>query len=177
MSSRPPDPHGHPVTVAGASSQASEDILHPDGVRTNWSGTMCARSPDGNANAHWATAGAVGRLEAAAATFAGTGNGVLPIGDAGFEHGGDIPGLGSHETGRDIDVWPVRTDSAQCTAGRITWQSSTYDRAATRRLVQEIRAKAPGHSALVFFNDPQLIAEGLTTSYPNHDNHLHIRYR
>ncbi|MFI6085707.1 penicillin-insensitive murein endopeptidase [Streptomyces sp. NPDC051217] len=140
-------------------------------------GTMCAQSPDGNAGAHWATAGAVGQLEAAAATFATTGNGRLPVGDAGFEHGGDIPGHGSHEVGMDIDVWPVRTDSAQCTAGRITWQSSTYDRAATRRLVQEIRAKAPGHVQLIFFNDPQLISEGLTTSYPNHDNHLHIRYR
>ncbi|MEU5658438.1 penicillin-insensitive murein endopeptidase [Streptomyces sp. NPDC047737] len=139
--------------------------------------TMCAQSPDGNAGAHWATAGAVGQLEAAAATFAATGNGRLPIGDAGFEHGGDIPGHGSHEVGMDIDVWPARTDSAQCTAGRITWQSSTYDRAATRRLVQEIRAKAPGHVQLIFFNDPQLISEGLTTSYANHDNHLHIRYR
>ncbi|GAA3793222.1 penicillin-insensitive murein endopeptidase [Streptomyces chiangmaiensis] len=140
-------------------------------------GTMCSQSPDGNANAHWATAGAVGELEAAAAVFAGTGNGRLPVGDAGFEHGGDIPGHASHEVGMDIDVWPIRTDSAQCTAGRITWQSSTYDRAATRRLVQEIRAKAPGHVELIFFNDPQLISEGLTTSYPNHDNHLHIRYR
>ncbi|MFB8774949.1 penicillin-insensitive murein endopeptidase [Streptomyces broussonetiae] len=140
-------------------------------------GTMCAQSPDGNANAHWATAGAVGQLEAAAATFATTGNGRLPVGDAGFEHGGDIPGHASHETGMDIDVWPIRTDSAQCTAARITWQSTAYDRAATRRLVQEIRAKAPGHIDLIFFNDPQLIAEGLTTSYPNHDNHLHIRYR
>ncbi|MFE5244131.1 MULTISPECIES: penicillin-insensitive murein endopeptidase [unclassified Streptomyces] len=139
--------------------------------------TMCAQSPDGNAGAHWATAGAVGQLEAAAAGFAATGNGRLPVGDAGFEHGGDIPGHGSHEVGMDIDVWPARTDSAQCTAGRITWQSSTYDRAATRRLVQEIRAKAPGHVQLIFFNDPQLIAEGLTTSYANHDNHLHIRYR
>lgn len=139
--------------------------------------TMCAQSPDGNAGAHWATAGAVGQLEAAAATFAATGNGRLPVGDAGFEHGGDIPGHGSHEVGMDIDVWPARTDSAQCTAGRITWQSSTYDRAATRRLVQEIRAKAPGHVQLIFFNDPQLISEGLTTSYANHDNHLHIRYR
>ncbi|WP_053931255.1 penicillin-insensitive murein endopeptidase [Streptomyces sp. NRRL S-4] len=139
--------------------------------------TMCAQSPDGNAGAHWATAGAVGQLEAAAATFAATGNGRLPVGDAGFEHGGDIAGHGSHEVGMDIDVWPARTDSAQCTAGRITWQSSTYDRAATRRLVQEIRAKAPGHVQLIFFNDPQLISEGLTTSYANHDNHLHIRYR
>ncbi|MFE6409891.1 penicillin-insensitive murein endopeptidase [Streptomyces sp. NPDC057837] len=140
-------------------------------------GTMCAQSPDGNANAHWATAGAVAQLEAAAAAFAGTGAGRLPVGDAGFEHGGDIPGHASHETGLDIDVWPVRTDAAQCTAGRITWQSPAYDRAATRRLVREIRAKAPGHVALIYFNDPQLIAEGLTTSYPNHDNHLHIRYR
>ncbi|HET9380892.1 MAG TPA: penicillin-insensitive murein endopeptidase [Streptomyces sp.] len=140
-------------------------------------GTMCAKSPDGNAGAHWATAGAVAQLEAAAAAFAGTGNGALPVGDAGFEHGGDIPGHASHEVGMDIDVWPVRTDSAQCTASRITWESGTYDRAATRMLVQEIRAKAPGHVALVFFNDPQLIAEGLTTSYANHDNHLHIRYQ
>ncbi|WP_241671963.1 penicillin-insensitive murein endopeptidase [Streptomyces sp. IB2014 016-6] len=140
-------------------------------------GSMCAQSPDGNAGAHWATAGAVGQLEAAAATFATTGNGRLPVGDAGFEHGGAIPGHASHQVGMDIDVWPIRTDSAQCTAGRITWQSSTYDRAATRRLVQEIRAKAPGHVQLIFFNDPQLISEGLTTSYPNHDNHLHIRYR
>lgn len=140
-------------------------------------GTMCAQSPDGNADAHWATAGAVGQLKAAAATFATTGNGRLPVGDAGFEHGGDIPGHGSHEVGMDIDVWPIRTDSAQCTAGRITWQSGTYNRDATRRLVQEIRAKAADHVELIFFNDPQLISEGLTTSYPNHDNHLHIRYR
>ncbi|MFV5996496.1 transposase [Streptomyces sp. NPDC056231] len=29
------DPRSHLVVVAGASSQAKEDILHPDGVRTN----------------------------------------------------------------------------------------------------------------------------------------------
>ncbi len=75
-----------------------------------------------------------------------------------------------------MDIWPIRTDSAQCTAGRITWQSATYDRAATRELVKAIRAAAPGHVKLVFFNDPTLISEGLTTSYANHDNHLHVRY-
>ncbi|MFC9588844.1 penicillin-insensitive murein endopeptidase [Streptomyces sp. NPDC056944] len=141
------------------------------------SGTMCAQSPDGNSDAHWATGGAVGQLKAAAVTFAATGNGALPVGDSGFEHGGDIAGHASHEVGMDIDVWPIRTDSAQCTTGRITWQAGTYDREATRRLVQEIRAKAPSHVTLIYFNDPQLISEGLTTSYSNHDNHLHIRYR
>jgi peptidoglycan hydrolase-like protein with peptidoglycan-binding domain len=139
---------------------------------------ICDQNPDGNGTAaNWATGASIGQVEAAAASFAGTGQGKLPMGDAGFEHGGDIPGHASHELGVDIDVWPIRTDSAQCTAGRITWQSSTYDRAATRQLVQAIRATAPGQVALIFFNDPVLISEGLTTQYPNHDNHLHIRYQ
>ncbi|GIG61291.1 hypothetical protein Lfu02_56630 [Longispora fulva] len=137
---------------------------------------MCDQDPDGNGTANWATGGAIGQLEAAARSFAGTGQGRVPLGDASLEHGGDIPGHASHDIGMDIDVWPIRTDSAQCTAGRITWQSATYDRAATRQLLQAVRAAAPGHVTLVFFNDPTLIAEGLTTQYPNHDDHLHIRY-
>jgi peptidoglycan hydrolase-like protein with peptidoglycan-binding domain len=138
---------------------------------------MCDKDPDGNGTANWGTGATVGQLEAAAAQFASTGQGKLPLGDIGFEHGGDIPGHASHEVGVDVDVWPIRTDSAQCTAGRITWRSATYDRAATRQLVQAIRANASGQLALIFFNDPVLIDEGLTTSYPNHDNHLHIRYQ
>jgi hypothetical protein len=136
---------------------------------------MCDKDPDGNGTANWATGSSIGQLEAGVARF-GTGNGPVPLGDASFEHGGDIPGHASHEVGLDIDIWPVRTDSAQCTAGRITWQYSTYDRAATRALVQAIRATAAGHVALIYFNDPVLIGEGLTTQYPNHDNHLHVRY-
>ncbi|MGQ0837722.1 penicillin-insensitive murein endopeptidase [Actinokineospora sp.] len=138
---------------------------------------LCDQNPDGNGTAgNWGTAAAVGQVEAAARQYASTGNGRIPLGDIGFEHGGDIPGHGSHEVGLDVDLWPIRTDSAQCTASRITWQSSTYDRAATRALVQAIRSTAPGHVKLVFFNDPVLISEGLTTQYPNHDNHLHVRY-
>ena len=135
---------------------------------------MCDQDPDGNGTANWATGASIGQLEAATRAF--TGHGKVPLGDAGFEHGGDIPGHGSHHVGMDIDLWPVRTDSAQCTAGRITWQSPTYDQAATRALVRSIRDTAPGHVKLVFFNDPVLIAEGLTTEFPNHDNHLHVRY-
>jgi hypothetical protein len=29
---------------------------------------------------------------------------------------------------------------------------------------------------LIFFTDPTLIAEGLTSSHPDHDSHLHVRY-
>lgn len=136
---------------------------------------LCDQNPDGNASANWGTGSAIGQLEAASASFAGTGQGRLPVGDISYEHGGEIPDHASHELGVDVDVWPIRTDSAQCSASRITWQSSTYDRAATRQLVKAIRAT--GRVSLVYFNDPTLINEGLTTQYPNHDNHLHIRYR
>lgn len=138
---------------------------------------LCDQNPDGNTTANWGVASTVAQVEAAAASFAGTGQGRVPMGDISFEHGGDIGGHASHETGLDVDLWPIRTDSAQCTASRITWQSSSYDRAATRTLVRAIRDRAPGQVALIYFNDPTLISEGLTTQYPNHDNHLHVRYR
>jgi peptidoglycan hydrolase-like protein with peptidoglycan-binding domain len=138
---------------------------------------LCDQDPDGNGTAaNWGTGAAIGQLEQAARSFAATGNGQVPLGDIGFEHGGDIPGHSSHDVGLDVDIWPIRTDDAQCTAGRITWQSATYDRAATRQLIQAVRNAAPGHVRLIFFNDPTLIAEGLTTHWDNHDNHLHVRY-
>jgi peptidoglycan hydrolase-like protein with peptidoglycan-binding domain len=137
---------------------------------------ICDQDPDGNGTANWATAAAIGQLEQAARAFAGTSQGRIPLGDAGFEHGGNIPGHASHDVGLDVDIWPIRTDNAQCTAGRITWQSSTYDRAATRQLIDNIRAAAPGHVRLIFFNDPTLINEGRTTPLNGHDNHLHVRY-
>lgn len=142
----------------------------------NFGSAICDQDPDGNGTANWGTGAAVGQLEAAANQFLGTGQGRVPLGDISKEHGGDIAGHASHEVGLDVDVWPIRTDNGQCSAGRITWQSSTYDRAATRQLVQAIRNTAPGHIKFIYFNDPQLISEGLTTQYPNHDNHLHIRY-
>lgn len=137
---------------------------------------LCDQNPAGNTSANWLTGAAAGQLEYAARSFASTGQGRVPMGDAGFEHGGDIYDHATHEDGLDVDVWPIRTDSAQCTAGRITWQSGTYDRAATRQLAQAIRNAAPGHIKYIFFNDPVLISEGLVTHEPNHDNHLHVRY-
>jgi peptidoglycan hydrolase-like protein with peptidoglycan-binding domain len=143
----------------------------------DFTANLCDQDPDGNGTAaNWATSAAVAQLEEAARSFAGTGQGKVPYGDAALEHGGDIPGHGSHEVGLDIDIWPIRTDNAQCTASRITWESATYDRAATRQLIQAIHAAAPGHVRLIFFNDPTLINEGLTTEWPAHDNHLHVRF-
>ena len=143
----------------------------------NFASNLCDQNPDGNASANWGVASTVAQLEQAASAFGALGKGQVPVGDISFEHGGDIPGHASHETGMDIDFWPIRTDRAQCTGSRITWQSSTYDRTATRELVKAIRAAAPGQIDVIFFNDPTLISEGLTTAFPNHDNHLHIRYK
>ena len=178
-----------PATLAAVVSFQSHAGIAADGVvgSTTWRNliwhyaypsfaNICDQDPDGNGLANWGTGASVGQLEAAAASFAGTGQGKLPLGDIGFEHGGTIPGHNTHDNGEDVDVWPIRTDSAQCTAGRITWQSSTYDRAATRQLIQAIRATASGQVSSILFNDPVLINEGLTTYFVNHDNHLHINY-
>ena len=136
--------------------------------------TLCDYST-GNGPANWGTSAAVGQLEAAARRVVDAGHGRVGVGDLGFEHGGDIPGHMSHEQGLDIDLRPMRRDEAQCAWGT-TWRLGSYDRAATRALVQAIRATAPGHVQLIYFNDPELIADGLTTWYAGHDDHLHVRY-
>ena len=69
----------------------------------------------------------------------------------------------------------MRTDKGQCSWGG-SYRRSTYDRAATRDLIRAIRASAPGHVRLIYFNDPVLIREGLTRWFTGHDDHLHIRY-
>jgi peptidoglycan hydrolase-like protein with peptidoglycan-binding domain len=129
----------------------------------------------GNVSADWGTAAAIGQIEAAAVTVVAQGHGAIAIGDISYEHGGDLPGHQFHEYGLEIDVRPMRTDRKQCRWGG-SYRLATYDRAATRDLVKAIRAAAPGHVRLIYFNDPVLIREGLTRWYAGHDDHLHIRY-
>lgn len=129
----------------------------------------------GNVSADWGTAAAIGQIEAAAVPVVAAGHGAIAIGDIGYEYGGDIPGHQFHEQGLELDVRPMRTDRKQCRWGG-SYRLSTYDRAATRDLIRAIRAAAPGHVKLIYFNDPVLIKEGLTRWYTGHDDHLHIRY-
>jgi peptidoglycan hydrolase-like protein with peptidoglycan-binding domain len=129
----------------------------------------------GNGAANWGTGAAIGGLEAAAAAFAKTGHGRVAVGDVGKEHGGDIAGHQTHEVGLDVDVRPIRKNDNQCSFGT-NWRSSSYDRKATRALIKAIRATAPGHVKLIYFNDPVLIKEGLTKRFSGHDDHMHIRY-
>jgi peptidoglycan hydrolase-like protein with peptidoglycan-binding domain len=129
----------------------------------------------GNGPANWGTAETISTLEAAGAAMVAAGYGRVAIGDVSFEHGGDIPDHESHELGLDADIRPMRKANDQCSFPT-NWTLTSYDRAATRALVKEIRAATPGHVKLIFFNDPVLIGEGLTSKYPGHDDHLHLRF-
>ena len=129
----------------------------------------------GNGPAHWATGSAIGAVRAAAVTVGLAGRGPVAIGDASFEHGGDLPGHESHERGLDIDIRIMRRDDRQCQWGG-NYRMSVYDRSATRALIKAIRASAPGHIKVIYFNDPVLIREGLVRPFKGHDDHLHIRY-
>jgi peptidoglycan hydrolase-like protein with peptidoglycan-binding domain len=129
----------------------------------------------GNGPANWGTGAAIGQLEAAGARMVGLGYGRLPVGDVSLEHPGDIAGHMTHERGLDVDLRPIRDNRDQCRWGT-NYRFASYDRTATRALVRSIRATAPGHVKLIYFNDPVLIREGLTTWYTGHDDHLHVRY-
>ena len=129
----------------------------------------------GNGPANWGTAETIAGVEAAGSWSVAHGYGRIAVGDVSFEHGGPIPGHVTHRRGLDADVRPLRKANDQCTA-RTRWTYTTYDRAATRGFVKAIRALSPGQVKLIYFNDPALISEGLTTWSSGHDDHLHIRF-
>ena len=129
----------------------------------------------GNGLADWGTGAAISQLEGAAVPVVLAGHGKVAVGDIGHEHGGDIAGHESHERGLDVDVRLMRRDENQCRWGG-NYRLSMYDRAATRALVKAIRAAAPGHVKVIYFNDPVLIREGLTRYNAGHDDHVHVRY-
>lgn len=100
--------------------------------------------------------------------------------DHSLEHGGDIPGHGSHEHGMDIDVRPMTYTNAQCnspgtwtTAGYSKYRQKafmTYMKLASSQLGRDLHVKT-------YFNDPWIIANVSEVSwYTNHDNHTHHRF-
>lgn len=129
----------------------------------------------GNGPAHWATGAAIGQVRAAAITIGQAGRGPIAIGDASFQHGGDMPGHETHARGLDVDIRIMRRDELQCRWGG-NYRMAVYDRSATRALIKAIRAAAPGHVKVIYFNDPVLIREGLTRYHVGHDDHVHVRF-
>jgi peptidoglycan hydrolase-like protein with peptidoglycan-binding domain len=124
---------------------------------------------------NWGTAETVAALETAGSVMVQAGFGQIAVGDISLEHGGDTPLHAAHEVGLDADLRPMRRANDQCSHGS-NWRLAAYDRSATRALINAIRAATPGHVKFILFNDPQLIAEGLTRSFVGHDDHLHVHF-
>jgi hypothetical protein len=162
------------LSVSGAVDGATWRYLIGHFERPVFGRWMCDYQV-GNGPADWGTGAAIGQLRAAALTVGQAGYGPVAIGDIGFEHGGDIPGHQFHERGLEVDIRPMRRDDRQCRWGG-SFRLANYDRTATRALIRAIRAAAPGHVKVIYFNDPVLIREGLTRWYTGHDDHVHVRY-
>jgi murein endopeptidase len=96
----------------------------------------------------------------------------ISVGHLSRKNGGPFPPHKSHRAGLDVDVRPMRSDLKNLP---VTCNDRiNYNRDLTRKLIQELRASAK--VKLVLFNDPVLVAEGLTQSFPGHENHLHFRF-
>lgn len=104
-------------------------------------------------------------------------NGLSPerpfsIGQISLKGGGEMPPHKSHRVGLDVDVRPMRTDSAN---EPVNITDSKYDRATTTELIALWWKKAPVQS--LFFNDPTVIAAGLSQFVNGHHHHFHARLR
>jgi len=73
-----------------------------------------------------------------------------------------------HKEGRAVDIRPIAKGGALVPA---TCNSTNYDAALTKQLCVLIKQKFP--NSVILFNDPRLVAAGLTKQHAGHDNHLH----
>ncbi len=94
----------------------------------------------------------------------------LGVGDISLEGGGDISGHASHETGRDVDMRPVRNNGSE---GPVTWRQSKYSHQLTQELIDLLYSNGVVQVKVIGFNDPQSTG---TVNWVNHDNHLHVRF-
>lgn len=93
---------------------------------------------------------------------------LIQLNDASKPCGGDTPHHGGHETGMDVDIRVPREGGG---AGG-TWTQRGYDREAMRAQLQAFQAHP--QVRLIFFNDDELIDEGLCRPMAGHDNHAHV---
>ena len=123
-----------------------------------------------------------------AAYFNGVGGvwGRVTMTDFNTEHGTPTPGHSSHIYGMAIDVRPMHNswDWPWGCMPSNTYYSGSYDQFRSRVYLTHswnVAAEQYGliytqQLQLVYFNDPVLINEGLSTYWAGHDNHYHLHY-
>jgi hypothetical protein len=94
----------------------------------------------------------------------------LVIADVSLRAGGPFPSHGGdHQDGREADIWPL-TNNGDSEPTNI--YAPNYSRDLTVELINLIRQTAP--AAVVYFDDPPLVAGGLAHATLDHNNHMHV---
>jgi murein endopeptidase len=94
----------------------------------------------------------------------------IGIGDISLEGGGPIQDHRSHRIGIDVDIRLMRNDGRE---EGVVYQSPAYSRRLTQELIDLIWANSILRVETILFNDPRARD---VVAYPNHDNHLHVRF-
>jgi RHS repeat-associated protein len=89
------------------------------------------------------------------------------VGDISKEGGGPFSPHTSHQFGRDIDIWPLRTAGER---GPVSVGQPLYSPDYTNQVIQIFRSDP--RVGPIYFNDTRILG---TTYYPGHYNHFHVR--
>jgi hypothetical protein len=95
----------------------------------------------------------------------------LAIGDLSRRGGGPFPPHADHQNGREVDIRPLTNDGL---GGPTNIFAPNYSPELTRELVELIKQKRP--DAVIRFNDPRLVADGLARQAFGHDDYLHVLF-
>lgn len=160
--------HGGPN--AGRLSGAVRLPVRGDGYYTY---NPATQRPPGGAERRWGTAMLVAQVIELGEWWAAThpGQPRLGIGDLSRPQGGPfhgpVVGHSSHQNGLDVDIRLPRRDGVEGPAN-----PGNYDRALTQQVVDRLAAQG----ATVILVGPSLDVHGPVTVWPNHDDHLHVRF-
>ena len=102
---------------------------------------------------------------------------LMTINDTSHPRGGNTRDHSGHETGLSCDLRLPQVGNPGPAQGGRTFNSNDYDQAAARMVLVALRAQPLANTRALFFNDPQLIAEGLCRPLRGHDDHIHFQIR
>lgn len=117
----------------------------------------------------WGVARTIAAIEKVATQFHSEFGVRIGVGDISKKNGGAISGHASHRKGVDADIRIPRKDGKELGSN---YKDASYSRERTQRLVDLFR-QSDFPVTHIFFNDPKVHG---VSKWPNHDNHLHVRF-